>query len=84
MTNQPNDITIHIKYENLEKTFTGKPEDIWLSISKFFSEFLPTFETIKRITLSIDLQKLLKDLENIVAFSQEGPNILIPKKQTDG
>ena len=84
MTNQANNITVHVKYGNLEKTFIGKPEDVWLSINKFFSEFLPTFEIVKRITLSIDLQKLLKDLEDIIAFSPEGPNILIPKnKLTD-
>jgi hypothetical protein len=53
-------------------------------VNKFFSEFLPSFEIAERLWLSVDLQKLAKDLEGVIAFSSEGPNLLVPKnKLTD-
>jgi len=77
-------ITIQIKYENIEKTFTGNPEQVWLAINKFFSEFLPSFEIAQKLTLNVDLQKLAKECEGLIAFSPEGANLLVARdKLTD-
>ena len=57
-------ITIQIKYGNIEKTFTGDPEQVWLAVNKFFSEFLPSFEIAQKLTLNVDLQKLAKECED--------------------
>ncbi len=84
MTNQNGDIIVQIRYKDLQETFTGKPEDVWSSVNRFFGRFLPSFETVSKMTLTVDLQKLLKNLENIIAFSPEGPNLMIPRdKMTD-
>jgi hypothetical protein len=77
-------VTIQIKYKDVEKTFSGNVEDAWVSINKFFLEFVPSFEIAGKLTLKIDLQKLAEDCEGIIAFSKEGANILIPRsKLTD-
>lgn len=68
-----------MKYGELEKTFVGNLEDVWLSINKFFSDFLPSFEISKKLRLSVDLQVLVKDCEGIIAFSNEGANLLVSK-----
>ena len=84
MTKEPNDITAQIKYKNIEKTFSGNTEDVWLSINKFFQEFIPTFEIANKLMLNIDLQKLIKNSEGIIAFSKEGPSLLVSRnKLTD-
>ena len=84
MSTPSTSITIQIKYENIEKTFTGNPEQVWLAVNKFFSEFLPSFEIAQKLTLNIDLQKLAKECEGIIAFSPEGANLLVPRdKLTD-
>lgn len=84
MTPKLDDITVQVKYKNIEKTFQGTAEETWLLLSKFFSEFMPTFETASKLWLSVDLQKLAKDCEGLIAFSPEGPNVLAPKnKLTD-
>lgn len=84
MTNQVDNVTIQIKYKDVEKTFSGNVEDAWVSINKFFLEFVPSFEIAGKLTLKIDLQKLAEDCEGIIAFSKEGANILIPRsKLTD-
>ncbi len=84
MTSQPNNVTIQIKYKDAEQTFSGPPEQVWLSISKFFSEFLPSFGIANKLMLVVDLQELAKDCEGITAFSKEGANLLVPRdKLTD-
>jgi hypothetical protein len=79
-----NNLTIHIIYKDVEQTFSGKPEDVWTSINKFFGQLLPTFETAKKLTLYVDLQNLASQCEGLIAFSPEGANLLVPRdKLTD-
>ncbi len=87
MTVQPEKLEkvyVHLKYKGMEKMFSASPEDAWVLLSKFFSEFLPSFEVAKKLLLSVDLQQLAKDCEGLIGFSPEGANLLVPKsKLTD-
>jgi hypothetical protein len=84
LTEKPEKVVVHIKYKDVEKTFSAIPEETWLLLNKFFNEFLPSFEIANKLWLSVDLQRLAKDCEGIIAFSPEGPNLLVPKsKLTD-
>ncbi|MGB9740147.1 MAG: hypothetical protein ACP5IM_01340 [Candidatus Bathyarchaeia archaeon] len=74
-------VTVHVKYGDLEKTFVGDLEEVWLSVNRFFSEFLPAFEISKKLRLNVDLQALVKDCEGLIAFSTEGANLLVPKER---
>lgn len=73
MNTDANSLTVHIIYKDFEQTFSGKPEDVWASINKFFSQLLPTFEMAKKLTLHVDLQTLVSQCEELIAFSPEGP-----------
>ena len=84
MTEKPTNIEVHIKYKDLDETFSAPPEETWLLLSKFFNKFLPSFEIANKLRLSVDTQTLAKDCEGLIAFSEEGPNILVSKsKLTD-
>jgi hypothetical protein len=84
LTEKPEKVAVHIKYKDVEKTFSATPEETWLLLNKFFNEFLPSFEIANKLWLSVDLQQLAKDCEEIIAFSPEGTNLLVPKsKLTD-
>ena len=72
-------ITVQIKYGDVEQTFSGSVENVWLSLNRFFGEFLPSFEVAKRLVLRVDLQGLVKDCEGLIAFSKEGANLLVSK-----
>jgi hypothetical protein len=72
-------LTVQVRYREVEKTFSGSVESVWLSLNRFFNEFLPSFEVAQRLTLNIDLQNLAKDCEGIIAFAKEGPNLLVPR-----
>jgi len=72
-------VTVHVKYGDVEQTFSGSVEDVWLSLNRFFGEFLPSFEVAKRLVLSVDLEGLVKACEGLIAFSKEGANLLVSK-----
>jgi hypothetical protein len=84
LTEKPAKVEVHIKYKDIEKTFSATPEETWLLLSRFFNDFLPSFEIANKLRLSVDLQQLTKDCEGLIAFSAEGPNLLMPNsKLTD-
>ena len=72
-------ITVQVKFGDVEKTFSGAPEDVWLSLNKFFGEFLPSFDIAKKLMLRVDLEGLVKDCEGLIGFSKEGANLLVSK-----
>ena len=84
MSVKPEKITIQIKYKEVEHQFSAEPQEAWLLLNKFFKDMIPSFEIAQRLWLNIDLEKLANDLKGIVAFSDNGPNLLAPKnKLTD-
>ena len=84
MSGETGKVTVQVKFGDVEKTFSGAPEEVWLSLNKFFGEFLPSFDIAKKLVLSVDLQRLVKDCEGLIAFSKEGANLLVSKdKLTD-
>jgi hypothetical protein len=77
-------VTVHIKYGSVEETFSGSVEEVWLSLNKFFSEFIPSFSVAKKLLLSVDVKKLAEECEGLIGFSKEGANLLVSKdKLTD-
>ncbi len=74
-------ITVHLKYRDIEQTFTGNANDVWVSISRFFCEMIPAFDLARKITLTVDLRKLVEDFKDIIAIAPEGPEVLIPKQK---
>jgi hypothetical protein len=76
---QQSDVRVETRYKDISNTFSGKPEEVWLLLNNFFAQFMPSFETADRLTLKIDLQKLAKDCEGMIAFAHDGPVILIQR-----
>ena len=84
MTPPPEKVEVQIKYKNFEKSFSASPEETWFLLNKFFTQFLPSFEIINKLRLTVDLERLAKDCVGLVGFSKEGLNLLVPKnKLTD-
>jgi hypothetical protein len=81
LTSPAERVKVNIKYKDVEKTLSGGPEEVWILTNKFFSQFLPSFKIANKLVLSVDLQELVKDCENIIAFTQEGPYLLVPRNR---
>lgn len=77
-------VSVHVRFGDVEQTFSGSVEEVWLGVNGFFSQFLPSFDIAKKLMLNVDLERLVKDCEGIVAFSPEGANVLVSRdKLTD-
>ncbi|MCS7096472.1 MAG: hypothetical protein N3F10_01865 [Candidatus Bathyarchaeota archaeon] len=74
-------ITVHVKYGDLEETFSGNVEDVWKAINRFFSDFIPTFELSKMLVLNVDLQELVGEFRGIIGFADKMPHLLVPKEK---
>ncbi len=72
-------IVVQVKFGDVEETFSGSAEDVWLSLNRFFGEFLPSFSVARRLVLSVDLEGLVKACEGLIAFSKEGASLLVGK-----
>ena len=74
-------ITAHIKYKEIEQTFTGDPNQVWISINRFFNEMIPALQTVKKVLLTVELESLIEDYKNIIAVAPEGPVLLVSKQK---
>ena len=74
-------VTVTVKYQETEQTFTGDADQVWRSINRFFSEMIPTLHTIKKALLTVDFESLIEDCRNVVAVAPEGPVILVSKQK---
>ncbi len=74
-------VTVNIRYGGMEQTFSGNVNDVWTSINKFFSELIPTFDIARKVTLTVDLPKLIEDAKDVIALTPEGPELLVPKEK---
>jgi hypothetical protein len=77
-------VTVHVKFDQIEQTFTGKADDVWVSVNRFFSEVIPAFTIARKMTLTVDLAELIEEAKGAIAIAPEGPEVLVPKdKLTD-
>ncbi|MDH5437571.1 MAG: hypothetical protein OEX76_01570 [Candidatus Bathyarchaeota archaeon] len=74
-------ITVHVKYRNVEQTFVGNVNDVWVSVNRFFSQMIPSFNLTHKVMLTVDLQKIIEDVEGVIAIAPEGPELLISKQE---
>lgn len=74
-------ITVQIKYGNVEQTFSGNINAVWVGVNRFFSEAIPTFDAVRKVSLTVDLAELIEDFRGVIAIAPEGPELLMPKEK---
>lgn len=77
-------VAVHVKYKGIEETFTGNANDVWVNVNRFFCEVIPAFDLAHKITLTVDLPKLVEDFKDVIAIAPEGPQLLIPRQRLTG
>jgi hypothetical protein len=81
---KPEKIQVQIKYKGVEQQFVAEPQEAWLLLNGFFNDMIPSFDIAQKLWLNVDIAKLAKDLNGIVAFSGDGVSLLVPtNKLTD-
>ena len=74
-------VTVHIKYENIDETFTGDADDVWISVNRFFNQMIPLFDIARSVVLTVDLKAVLEASKDLVGVSEEGAIVLVSKQK---
>lgn len=74
-------ITVHVKYGDVEQTFSGDVNEVWVGVNRFFGELVPAFDMARKMALTVDLAKLIEDFKGVIAITPEGPEVLMPKEK---
>lgn len=74
-------VTVHIRYMDSEQTFTGNVDQVWVGVNRFFSKMIPALQIVKKIHLTVDLEKLVENCKNVIAVTHEGPILLVSKQK---
>ncbi|MCS7124003.1 MAG: hypothetical protein NZ932_01095 [Candidatus Bathyarchaeota archaeon] len=81
MTSQQQPLTVHVKYGDVEYTFSGSLEEVWHALNRFFAEHAPTFQIARTLVLNVDLQRLVEDCRGLIGFADNAPHLLVPKEK---
>jgi len=75
-------LQVTVKYGELRADYEGSPDDVLRGVIDFLRRVHPALEVVEKISLTTDLNNLLKALEGVVAVQPSGPVILSEKKIT--
>jgi hypothetical protein len=73
-------VSVHVKFDGSEQTFSGSVNDVWFLVNKFFSEMVPGLEIVGKVMLTVDLERLVEDCRDVVAITPEGIAVLVSKE----
>jgi hypothetical protein len=74
-------IEVFVKYQSMEVKFSGTINEVTRSFLDFMSKILPSYALVSHLTMTVDLESLLKDLEGIVAITPEGLILTVPREK---
>ncbi len=84
MYDEETNLELTVKYKDVEARFTGKPDEVIKAFSKFISEVLPAYDLASQLILTVDLEKLIRNVKGLIAFTPEGPVITAPRGKLGG
>ncbi|MEM2320453.1 MAG: hypothetical protein QXS79_00995 [Candidatus Bathyarchaeia archaeon] len=77
-------LELTVRYRNLEARFAGKPDEVIRALLNFISRVLPAYDLAAQLTLSVDIEDLLRGVRGIIALTPEGPVITVPRDRLGG
>ncbi|MEE8570283.1 MAG: hypothetical protein V3S97_04710 [Candidatus Bathyarchaeia archaeon] len=73
-------VEVVVTYRGLEVKFSGDINEVVRFFLEFLNKMLPTYELVSRLTLTIDLEKLVTGVEGIIAITPEGLIVVISQE----
>jgi len=77
-------LELSVRYRDMEVKFSGTPDDVIRSFLGFMGRILPAYELMSELTLTVDLERLMRAVTGLVAFTPEGPVITVPREKLGG
>ncbi|MEM2111005.1 MAG: hypothetical protein QXX08_03900 [Candidatus Bathyarchaeia archaeon] len=84
MSGEESTLEVSVKYKDIQVKFSGKPDDVIRSFFGFLNNVLPGYEFVSGLTLTVDLERLLKSLKGLIAFTPEGVTVTVPREKLGG
>ncbi len=78
---EPPKLRVSIKYGSLESTCEGSADEVLKFVFNFIKDVYPNYEIVSGLTLTVDLERLLRGLKGIIAFLPKGQPVI--QKATD-
>jgi len=78
MSSEGETLEVSVKYGQLESRFTGTVDEVLRGVIEFISKVCPTYDLASRLVMTVDVEKLMEDLEGIIAITEEGLVSTIP------
>ena len=69
-----------LRYRGMEIKLSGTPNEVTRAFLDFMSKMLPAYEIVSHLVMSVDLDRLLRDLEGIIALTPEGVIVTVPRE----
>jgi hypothetical protein len=82
MSAKKRELEVIVKINDLETKFHGSANEVISAFLKFMAEIYPNYKLISKLTLTVDFEDILKDLEKILLLTPEGLVITVPREQT--
>lgn len=70
-------LKVTIKYGALESACEGSADEVLKFVFRFIRDVYPNYGIISRLTLTVDLESLLKKLKGIMAFLSRGRAVIL-------
>ena len=84
MSEEETGLELLVRYKGMEVRFRGEPDEVIRSFLSFVSKVLPAYDLVSGLTLTVDLEELLKSIEGLIAFTPEGPVVTVPREKIGG
>jgi hypothetical protein len=84
MNGEESVLEVSVKYKDMQVKFSGKTDGVVRSFFGFLNNILPGYEFVSGLTLTVDIEKLLKSLKGLIAFTPEGVVVIVPREKLGG
>ncbi len=84
LSKEESDLEVVVKYKGIETKFTGKPDQVIRTMLNYVRQVLPGYEIVSGLTLTVDLENLLKEIKGLIAFTPEGIVVTVSKDKLGG
>ncbi|MFQ6076907.1 MAG: hypothetical protein ACE5Z5_12405 [Candidatus Bathyarchaeia archaeon] len=74
-------VEVLVRYQDMEIRLTGSVDDVIRAFLQFMGRVIPNYELASGLTLTVDLERLLRGLEGVIAVTPEGMILTIDKER---
>jgi len=75
-------IEIYVKCGGFEEDLKGPVDQVLRALVSSLDKIYPCLEMVSKVQLTVDLQEIIEDMEDVIAIAPSGPVILCEKKLT--